>query len=103
MHIVYGKTQADALRDRYTVLELDTVHVKEKNEDLTLYAVIDTGKLGLDSFPQLENWKNLHEDFIVELNKNNREYCLQAVEHLTGQFGGEVDTFYQHVKDRFNA
>ena len=30
MHIVYGKTQADALRDRYTVLELDTVHVKKR-------------------------------------------------------------------------
>ena len=42
-------------------------------------------------------------NYIHQLNKNNREYCLQAVEHLTGQFGGEVDTFYQHVKDRFNA
>jgi|TARA_B110000858_G_scaffold141868_1_gene161047 hypothetical protein len=102
MHIVYGKKQAEALRDRYTVLELDTVTVKEKNTDLTLYAVVDTAKLSLDSLPKLENWTKLHEDFVIELNKNNTEYCLQAVDHLTGQFGGELDTFYQHVRERFN-
>ena len=41
MHIVYGKEQADRLAEKYTVLELDTVKVKELDKDLTLFAVVD--------------------------------------------------------------
>lgn len=103
MHIVYGKEQADRLSEKYTVLELDTVKVKELDKDLTLFAVVDTEKLGLIDLPQLDQWVKLHEDLIRNLKKKDKNFCLQAVEHLTGKFGGDIDSFYEHVKGRFNA
>ena len=103
MHIVYGKEQADRLREKYTVLELDTVKVEEVDKNLTLFAVVDTEKLGVIDLPQLAQWVKLHEDLIRNLKKNDKNFCLQAVEHLLGKFGGDIDSFYEHVKGRFDA
>lgn len=102
MHIVYGKEQADRLKDKYTVLELDTVKVEEVNQNLTLYAVVNSESLGLIDLPQLEQWCKLHQDLIRNLKKKDKNFCLQAVEHLLGKFGGEIDSFYEHVRGRFN-
>lgn len=101
MHIVYGKEQADRLKDKYTVLELDTVKVEEVNQNLTLYAVVNSESLGLIDLPQLEQWCKLHQDLIKNLKKKDKNFCLQAVEHLLGKFGGEIDSFYEHVRGRF--
>jgi len=101
MHIVYGKEQADRLKDKYTVLELDTVKVEEVNQNLTLYAVVNSESLGLIDLPQLEQWCKLHQDLIRNLKKKDKNFCLQAVEHLLGKFGGEIDSFYEHVRGRF--
>ncbi len=103
MHIVYGKEQADRLREKYTVLELDTVKVEEVDKNLTLFAVVDTEKLGVIDLPQLAQWVKLHEDLIRNLKKKDKNFCLQAVEHLLGKFGGDIDSFYEHVKGRFDA
>ena len=103
MHIVYGKEQADRLKEKYTVLELDTVKVEEVDKNLTLFAVVDTEKLGVIDLPQLAQWIKLHEDLIRNLKKKDKNFCLQAVEHLLGKFGGDIDSFYEHVKGRFDA
>tara|TARA_B100000242_G_scaffold293840_1_gene273320 strand:+ start:2967 stop:3278 length:312 start_codon:yes stop_codon:yes gene_type:complete len=103
MHIVYGKEQADRLKEKYTVLELDTVKVEEVDKNLTLFAVVDTEKLGVIDLPQLAQWVKLHEDLIRNLKKKDKNFCLQAVEHLLGKFGGDIDSFYEHVKGRFDA
>lgn len=103
MHIVYGKEQADRLKEKYTVLELDTVKVEEVDKNLTLFAVVDTEKLGVVDLPQLAQWVKLHEDLIRNLKKKDKNFCLQAVEHLLGKFGGDIDSFYEHVKGRFDA
>lgn len=102
MHIVYGKEQADRLKEKYTVLELDTVKVEEVDKNLTLFAVVDTEKLGVIDLPQLAQWVKLHEDLIRNLKKKDKNFCLQAVEHLLGKFGGDIDSFYEHVKGRFD-
>ena len=73
MHIVYGKEQADRLKEKYTVLELDTVKVEEVDKNLTLFAVVDTEKLGVIDLPQLAQWVKLHEDLIRNLKKTNKK------------------------------
>ena len=37
---------------------------KELNKDPTLFAVVDTEKLGLIDLPNLTQWVKLHEDLI---------------------------------------
>lgn len=102
MFIVHGKEKADALRDKYTVLELDTIRYTDDKE-VTLYTVVDTGKLSLDSLPTLEQYTDLHASLIENLKKGDVNFCKQAIEHLKGQFGGDIDSFYDHVLERFDA
>jgi hypothetical protein len=71
MFIVHGTDKADALKVKYTVLELDTIkYPEDPTNPVTMYTVIDTGKLSLESMSSLE------------------------------QFGGQVDSFYDHVSER---
>ncbi|MGY8866590.1 MAG: hypothetical protein ACKVJK_13325 [Methylophagaceae bacterium] len=99
MFIVHGTEKADALRDRYTVLELDTLH-PTLNEDITLYTVIDTGEISLDGMATLEQFTKLHESLITNFKKGNVSFCKDAIGHLRGEFGGQVDSFYDHVLER---
>ena len=59
-------------------------------------------KLEKLDFNQLANWTKLHESLIENIKKQNKDFCLDAIEHLKGQFGGELDSFYVNVEERFN-
>lgn len=100
MFIVHGKEKADALKIKYTVLTLDTIKYPENKDPVTLYTVIDTGKLSLESMSTLEQFTNLHEKLIESLEKQQWIYCKEAISLLRGQFGGQVDSFYDHVLER---
>ena len=103
MFIVHGTENADKLRDKYTVLELDTVPSKDGSEPITLYTVLDTGKLSLESMTTLEQYTSLHAKLIDNLHKGDINFCKSAISNLKGQFGGEVDSFYDHIIARFDA
>ena len=103
MFIVHGTENADKLRDKYTVLELDTVPSPDGSEQVTLYTVLDTGKLSLESMTTLDQYTKLHAKLIENLHKGDQNFCRSAISNLKGQFGGEVDSFYDHVIKRFEA
>jgi hypothetical protein len=42
----------------------------------------------------------LHENLIEELKKENYKFCLDAIDHLLGKFGGELDSFYTIIQER---
>ena len=102
MFIVHGTENADKLRSKYTVLELDTVPSPTGSDKVTLYTVLDTGKLSLESMTTLEQYTNLHAKLIENLHKGDKNFCKNAISNLKGQFGGEVDSFYDHVIARFD-
>ena len=103
MFIVHGTENADKLREKYTVLELDTVPSANGSEKVTLYTVLDTGKLSLESMTTLDQYTKLHEKLIENLHKGDQSFCENAISNLKGQFGGEVDSFYDHVIARFSV
>jgi len=37
---------------------------------------------------------------MAEYRKRNWRYCEDVIEHLTGKWGGEVDTFYSELFQR---
>ena len=100
MFIVHGKEKADALKVKYTVLELDTIQYTSDTDAVTMYTVLDTAKLSLDSMTTLEQYKNLHENLIINFKKGDVHYCKEAINSLKGQFGGQVDSFYDHMLAR---
>lgn len=101
MQLIFGKNNADTLKQKYTVLDLEVLKT-EDGRDLEVYCVIPAEKISLGDFPQLEQWKKLHEDFLHGYQTNQYEFCRQCIEHLMGKFGGEVDTFYQEILSRIN-
>lgn len=100
MQIIFSRQVADELRERYTVLELETFSVGE--DLLETFCIVPADKMNLAHLPNLESDIKLHENLIVELKKKNYQFCLDAIEHLLGKFGGELDSFYTIIQDRSN-
>lgn len=96
MNIILGRDRADELREKFLVLELETFDHPDGMQ-IPAFCVIPAEKIPLAELPMLEHWSDMHGTMILEFNKGNRSYCEQAIEHLRGKFGGEMDTFYDHV------
>ena len=100
MEIIFGRENAEKLREKYTVLDLETV--EKDGVSLEVFCLIPADKISLGDLPTLEQWVNLHHDFLKGYHKNEYDYCRQCIEHLTGKFGGEVDTFYEEITRRID-
>lgn len=99
MNIILGKERADQLREKYTVLELESFDHPDGMQ-IPAYCVVPAEKIPIAELTLLTQWTDLHENLVKEFRKGNRVFCEQAIEHLMGKFGGELDTFYQHVIDK---
>lgn len=99
MNIVFSRDVAEALKDRYTVLELEPREV----EGITIeaFCVIEASQIPLTELPMLDHWVKLHNAFVQANKEKNGKLCLDLEVHLTGKFGGELDEFYHIVCNRF--
>lgn len=102
MLVVFGKDSADKLRDRMTILELDTFMQEGLDEPVTAYAVIEMEDIPLQELPQLENMTILHNTMWVEYRAQRFGFCEQAMEHLRGKWKGTLDSFYDELSHRIN-
>lgn len=100
MLVVFGKEKADRLRDRMTILELDTFMQDGLQEPVTAYAVIEVEDIPLQELPQLENMTLLHNTMWVEYRARRFSFCEQAMEHLRGKWKGSLDSFYDEFGSR---
>lgn len=101
MQIIFGRENAEKLRERYTVLDLETV--EKEGTKIEVFCLIPGEKIGLMELPQLDNWVKLHNDFLKGYHSQQYSYCRQCIEHLMGKFGGEVDSFYEEILKRINS
>lgn len=102
MNIILGRQRADELRDKFTVLELD---VFEHTDGLQIesFCVVPADKISLVEMSTLDQFTELHANMVKEYRAGNRKFCEDAIEHLYGKFGGELDTFYDHVLEKLAA
>jgi hypothetical protein len=98
MDIIFGRENAEKLREKYTVLDLETV--EKDGHSIEVFCLIGGDKISIGDLPQLEQWTKLHNDFLNGYHTQQWNYCRQCIEHLTGKFGGEVDTFYEEIAKR---
>lgn len=98
MHIIIGRENAELLKDRFTVLELETL--TREGQTFTAFCVVPADRIPLDQFADIETHKQLHADLITNYYKNNYKFCQDAIEHLRGKFGGELDSFYDEISAR---
>lgn len=100
MEIIFGRENADRLREKYTVLDLETV--EKDGVSIEVFCLIPGDKIGYTELPALTQWIKLHNEFLNGYHTQQYDYCRQCIEHLMGKFGGEVDTFYDEILRRIN-
>lgn len=101
MQIIFGRKVADEIKQRYTVLELETLEVRD-GEKLEAFCVVSADRIPMEEMPDLEQYIRLHGEYIYALNRKNYRICNDLHKHLYGRFGGELDTFYDEIQRRIN-
>lgn len=97
MNIIFGDA-LETLPDNYTVLELDTFVFPPDSQKRTSYCVVE--KVPLSDFPMMEAFQKVHADMMKAYREQNWDYCLHAIQGLTGRWNGELDSFYSNLLER---
>jgi len=98
MDIIFGRENATRLREKYTVLDLETI--EKDGHSIEVFCLIPADKISIGDLPHLEQWVKLHEDFLEGYHNQQWEFCRQCIGHLMGKFSGEVDSFYEEILRR---
>jgi hypothetical protein len=101
MNIILGEEHAQTLQERYTILSLDTFQVAGHDQPVKSYCVIEN--VPVQEIPKIDQWRNLHENLIINYGRQNWNFCEQAIEHLQGKWNKELDSFYQDLLDRVES
>ena len=100
MNIIFGTEQAEKLRERFTVLELDTFTFGNGGPDVTAYCVIEG--IPMDRLPLIESWQRLHKALIKNYQQRNWAYCQTLIEQLTDAWNSEMNSFYDEIQVRLD-
>lgn len=100
MNIIFGEN-INTLPDNYTILELDSFRLPGELAISTAYCVIEN--IPLHEFITLDDYRNAHSELLVQYRARNWEYCISAIDGLTGRWGGELDSFYQNLLERIKT
>ena len=96
MHIIFDEQTANILREKHTVLELETFSVQDQT--VKTFCVVE--QIPIEQLSQIESMRNLHEKLIENYYKRDWSFCEQSIEHLHGQWGGELNTFYDEISSK---
>lgn len=97
MQIVFNRVNADQLREKYTVLELEAITVNEQT--LEAFCVVPVEHIAME-MATLEYNVSLHEDLVAAIKNNEADNCIRIIPDLMGKFGGELDSFYEIILER---
>ena len=100
MQIIFGKESAEKLREKYTVLELETIQVKEDGTAIDVFCLIPGEKIAITDMPLLEDHIKLHNSFLDGIKRKDKDFCIECINSLRGKFGGEVDSYYDIQEER---
>lgn len=98
MHLIFKEEHKALLEGRYTILELETLHVKDQ-EPVTAWCVIEAEKI-IPEIDMLPLNKALHDDLLIAIKEDKPDLAKKLCADLKGKFGGELDTFYEEIEKR---
>lgn len=96
MNIILGRDRAQELREKFTVLELETFEHTDGMQ-IPAYCVITGDKIPLSAMMTLEQDTRKHEKMIQLFKAGELDQCRPLLKELRGKFGGDLDTFYDHI------
>lgn len=98
MNIILGDDQAQPLAEKYTVLSLDSFKIANNPQPIRSFCVIEN--MPLTEMAECDNYRELHENLIINYGRRNWNYCEQAIGHLMGRWNRELDSFYADLLAR---
>jgi hypothetical protein len=96
MNIIFGRDQAEQMQSRYTVLELDSFSYQ--GQLVNAFCIVE--QIPILDMSRVESMKNLHTNLLENYRKGDWNFCEQALEHLVGFWGQDMDTFYSTLQQR---
>lgn len=99
MQLIFGREVAQQLREKYTVLELETIDVEGK--PLDVFCVIPAEKIAFADVSEVAHQIKLHDTFVSGVKAKDYKLCSDLYIHVLGKFGGEVDSFYEEMLKKF--
>jgi hypothetical protein len=100
MNIILGRENIEQAQEKYTVLELDSLIINGAADPVTAYCLIE--QVPIDQIAGMDQFRDLHNNLMVNYRKRNWKYCEDAIEHLVGKWGGELDSFYLEMSQRIS-
>ena len=101
MHIIFDENVIDQLKqnNNHTILPLDTIRPSPDSEKtLTAYCVVST--IPLTEIGQTEAYVQWHNELLLAYKHKNWQECVTTLNLLAGKFNGELDTFYNELRER---
>lgn len=87
----------NGLEEKYTVLDLDTFSLPDGSLH-TACCVVEN--VPIDELPAVDSLKELHANLIKSYGLKDWNFCEQAIEHLIGKWGKDLDSFYTDLAAR---
>ena len=98
MHIILEQQLTPEISEKYIVLELDHFRSSSTGQSLTAYCLVEN--VPLQELPLADHYRSLHAKLIENYRSANWEFCEEALQHLMGRWNGELDSFYNTIRDR---
>jgi hypothetical protein len=95
MQIIFDEKLVPELRERYVILELDTVIQPGMEKPMTLYALIDN--IDLNTIPKMDSLTKQHQELIDVYKSGKWDSTEFIANSLKGSWRGELDEFYDMV------
>ena len=98
MNIVFGRKNLEALGDKFTSLEVDTVEMG--GEPVECFCIIDIEDMSMPDFQALEETQRLHKQMLDCFRAGDHRIAKDLIEHLKGRLRGHMDSFYESLLSR---
>ena len=98
MNIIFSRAAADSIRNKFTVLEIDTIKLGDRI--IECFCVLDAASVLASDIQSIDGKVELHNELILNYREQRWDECLELVELLKGSFDGELDTFYDSIESR---
>lgn len=98
MNIIFNTEDLDNIKNNNILFELDTFYFPKLNQTRTAYCVIEN--LKINDFVKILHIQQTHCELMDAYKNKHFEKCIQLAESLENSLDGELDSFYQEIKNR---
>jgi len=98
MNIMFEESITNEVKEKYTLLELDTFYFADADKTSIAYCLVEN--IPITEIVTVEQFSDLHNNLMKNYRLKNWKFCEDALEHLIGKWNCELDSFYESISTR---